>query len=324
MKKLNITTYLILLLLILSIIALNIYVRICLFVLSMFLLFINKNNILEYLFQKYQNNNFKDLKSELNNLNKEKEKIENNLTNLSKINDNLSLENKQEEKIKMSIDKYRNDLTILKTDYEEKINQYSSELNTLNIKTKELEKSITISTKQKENLSNDVSSLTTKKALLIEEINNLIDNKLDLENQIELLKPCVPLLSKLTMEQIDNMDPYKFEYLTKLLLEKLNYENVIVTNDSKDYGIDVIAEQDGIKYGFQCKLYSGNVGVSAIQQTYAGIQHYDCNIGIVITNSLFTKQAQKQADETNIILWDRNKLIDKLSETDYSFNINYK
>lgn len=324
MKKLNLTKYIILLLLILSVLALNIYVRICLFVLSIFLTYINRNNILEYFFQKYQNNSFTNLKSELNSLSKEKEKIENNLTNLSKINDNLSLENKQEENIKKSIDKYRNDLTILKDGYEEKINKYSNELKNLDKEIKALEKTIVNNTKQKETLVKDISSLTTNKALLIEEIDNLLNDKLDLKNQIELLKPQVPLLSKLTMEQIDNMDPYKFEYLTKLLLEKLNYENVIVTNDSKDYGIDVIAEQDGIKYGFQCKLYSGNVGVSAIQQTYAGIQHYDCNIGIVITNSLFTKQAQKQANETNIILWDRNKLMDKLSETDYSFNIKYK
>ena len=36
--------------------------------------------------------------------------------------------------------------------------------------------------------------------------------------------------------------------------------------------------------------------------------------GIVITNSVFTEQAERLAEEIGVILWDRNKLKDLLEE----------
>lgn len=337
MKKINFSFYLILFMLFLSILAINLPVRIFLFSITLFLVFINRKDISQYFFEKYQNEKLKELEFNVASLNKEKENIENqketlknNMENLSLINENLTLENNRGKSIKAKIEKYQNELNILEKNYQEKniaLKDLEENIKQLETSMKNIENStnakIKFTDSKLQTLNSNVSSLTTKKAILIEEINNLTNEKFELEEQIELLRPKVPELSSITIEQIDNMDPYKFEYFTKLLLEKLDFKNVEVTNASGDYGIDVIAEQDDIKYGFQCKLYSDNVGVSAIQQAYAGIQHYDCNIGVVITNSTFTKQAQKQASETNVILWDRNKLMDKLSETDYSFNINF-
>lgn len=282
----------------------NILVRILFLSLFICILVIFKKDIIDFILRNYTDGKYIKINKDIKDLEKTKLSLKNNLSNLYKIND-------KENCLKEEIIEYSEKSKLLS-------NQISKNSNELD----KIKDYIHKKTIEKKDLDENISSLLTKKALLIQEINSLTDQKFELKKQIELLQPKIPVLSKITMKQIDEMNPFKFEYLTKVLLEKLDYNNVVLTNDSNDYGIDVLAEQDGIKYGFQCKHYSGNVGIAAVQQAYAGIQHYGCNIGIVITNSSFTKQAQKQAKETNIILWDRKKLMDKLSETNYSFNIN--
>ena len=96
-------------------------------------------------------------------------------------------------------------------------------------------------------------------------------------------------------------------------MKLLGYHNIEVTSSSGDFGIDVLAKDNNdILYGFQCKLYSNTVGNDAIQQAYSGKKHYNCDIAIVVTNNTFTEQAIQQARETQVILWDRKVLINKL------------
>ena len=80
------------------------------------------------------------------------------------------------------------------------------------------------------------------------------------------------------------------------------------------FGIDVIAEKDEIKYGFQCKLYSSPVGVEAVQETVAGQKHHSCTLGVVVTNNTFTPQAKQLARESLVALWDRKKLAQLIKE----------
>jgi len=61
------------------------------------------------------------------------------------------------------------------------------------------------------------------------------------------------------------------------------------------------------------KCYSGSVSNSAIQQVVAGLKFYDCAVGMVITNSYFTKRAMELAKANNINLWDRDKLENELN-----------
>ncbi len=49
-------------------------------------------------------------------------------------------------------------------------------------------------------------------------------------------------------------------------------------------------------------------GNEAIQEAYAGKTHYNCNVVIVVTNNYFTNQAEQQALDTQVILWDRDIL----------------
>ena len=49
------------------------------------------------------------------------------------------------------------------------------------------------------------------------------------------------------------MSGLKFEKHTGLLLQKNGFNNVEITKASGDYGCDVIASKDYVKYAFQCK-----------------------------------------------------------------------
>lgn len=94
----------------------------------------------------------------------------------------------------------------------------------------------------------------------------------------------------------------EYEQYCANYLNRHGYRNAKVTKASGDHGVDVIAYKRGKKYAVQCKYYSSPVGNKAIQEVYTGIALYDCNHGIVITNSTFTKQAKAEASKLGIKL----------------------
>lgn len=112
----------------------------------------------------------------------------------------------------------------------------------------------------------------------------------------------------------DNMDGHQFENFCAQLLSKRGYEDVMVTQGSGDQGVDIIAYKDGIKYGIQCKCYSSVVGNKAVQEVFAGKTFYQCHVGIVITNNYFSDSAIALARQNGIVLWNRDKLLQMLSE----------
>lgn len=115
---------------------------------------------------------------------------------------------------------------------------------------------------------------------------------------------------KYNIYAIDRLaDGHDFEYVVADLLRSVGFYNVRVTVGSGDYGIDVVGEYDGASYAIQCKKYSGKVGVSAVQEAFAGRSYYGCNYAMVITNNYFTPAAIKLARTTGVILWDRRNVI---------------
>ena len=104
---------------------------------------------------------------------------------------------------------------------------------------------------------------------------------------------------------IDLMEGHDFEYFCADLLCKKGFQEVEVTKGSGDYGIDILAQKDGVTYGIQCKCYTTPVGVKAVQEAYAGRDYYDCMVGVVLTNQYFTTPAVEVAKKLKIMLWDR-------------------
>ncbi len=107
---------------------------------------------------------------------------------------------------------------------------------------------------------------------------------------------------------LDTMDGFDFEYYCADLLAADGFVDVKVTRSSGDYGIDILAEKDGVTYAIQCKRYTGLVGVKAVQEAYAGRDYYDRMVGAVLTNQYFTKPAVQAARKLKILLWDRDYL----------------
>lgn len=114
---------------------------------------------------------------------------------------------------------------------------------------------------------------------------------------------------------IDIMSGEEFESFCAKVLQDNGFENVNMTKASGDQGVDIIAFKDGVRYAIQCKRYSNSVGNKAVQEVIAGMQYYGCPVGIVMTNSYFTKSAKELADKTGIILWDRNFLSKYINDT---------
>lgn len=105
-------------------------------------------------------------------------------------------------------------------------------------------------------------------------------------------------------DAFEDMDGHEFEYFCADLLERRGFVEVEVTRGSGDYGIDILAEKDGVTYAVQCKRYTAPVGVKAIQEAYAGRDYYDRMVGAVMTNQYFTAPAVEAAKKLKILLWD--------------------
>ncbi len=216
---------------------------------------------------------------------------------------------------KRKVRKFRMDISSMKEQYK-KLNE---DLNLINEVIQEDERQKLL--KEVINLTKEKESLRKSKKKLSEEVSKLSFQKEMLEveiNELELKKKeniISTINAPTSLEYIDSLtNGLDFEKYFALILEQLGYINITVTSGSGDYGIDVLATKDDIKYGFQCKLYSSTVGNDAVQQAYSGKGHYNCNVVIVVTNNYFSNQAKKQALETQVILWDRNVLSKKIKE----------
>lgn len=119
---------------------------------------------------------------------------------------------------------------------------------------------------------------------------------------------------KFDIRSLDEIEGHEFEYYCAELLKKRGFEDVSVTKGSGDYGVDVLAEKDGVTYAIQCKAYTTPVGVKAVQEAYAGREFYDRMVGAVLTNQYFTKPAVEAAKKLKILLWDRGYLDSMIEE----------
>ncbi len=113
---------------------------------------------------------------------------------------------------------------------------------------------------------------------------------------------------------VDEMEGHDFEYYCAGLLREKGFLEVEVTRGSRDYGVDILAEKDGVTYAIQCKCYSTPVGVAAVQEAYAGRDFYDRMVGVVLTNQYFTAPAVEVAEKLKIMLWDRGYLEGMMEE----------
>lgn len=121
-----------------------------------------------------------------------------------------------------------------------------------------------------------------------------------------------------------SIDPYQFEYLIADLLQKIGFENVVVTKRSGDKGIDVIANLTvggitNVKTVIQAKRYKdGNKVDGKVITQLRGSAAVDQR-GLVITTSDFTKDAVEESKALNkmpVSLINGEKLLNLLVKSD--------
>ncbi len=125
-----------------------------------------------------------------------------------------------------------------------------------------------------------------------------------LKRALKLVRKFRTITHNLHLKGVDTMDGTTFEYYVARLLIDRGYTNVSLT-EHFDYGVDIIAEKDGIRWGIQVKRYSGLVKAEAVRQVVTGLRLYECDRAMVITNSTFSKVAKRLAEGNNCVLIDR-------------------
>ncbi|WP_201009049.1 restriction endonuclease [Paenibacillus glycanilyticus] len=161
--------------------------------------------------------------------------------------------------------------------------------------------------KKAKTLKEEKDSFEYKFATEVERLKQKINSQ-----QYRLSRFLVTLKEKYEFEnaEIENIDQYsgvEFEDYLAVLFQNDGYR-VSRTPASGDDGVDLVIERNNLRVAVQCKRYSGNVSVSAIQEVYAGKDMYDCDEALVVTNSYFTAPAIKMAEKLNVALWNRKEL----------------
>lgn len=123
---------------------------------------------------------------------------------------------------------------------------------------------------------------------------------------LEEIKQSIP-------NRFTNTSPYHFEEFICELFRDSGYQGEI-TKSTGDFGADVILTKDNSRTAVQVKRYEREnlVGVKEINQVIGGREYYKCDKAIIITTSDFTKAAKKLAEQTNIELWNWDKLYSEI------------
>lgn len=124
---------------------------------------------------------------------------------------------------------------------------------------------------------------------------------------VKIGKLIYSIAQDIRLQDIDSMDGVSFEHYVAQLLIEQGYANVSLT-EHYDYGVDIIAEKDGIRWGIQVKRYSGLVKAEAVRQVVTGLRLYGCDRAMVITNSTYSNVARRLAEGNDCVLIDRSGL----------------
>jgi restriction system protein len=130
------------------------------------------------------------------------------------------------------------------------------------------------------------------------------------------------------IEELQSISPSAFERLCQRLLRELGFQNVEVTGQTNDGGID---GKGMLRLGrvlsfhviFQAKRYKGSVSPSIVRD-FRGAMVGRADKGLIITTGTFTREAKKEAQRDGappIDLMDGNDLAEKLKELKLGIDI---
>jgi hypothetical protein len=116
-------------------------------------------------------------------------------------------------------------------------------------------------------------------------------------------------------EGFRHFTPTEFEYFIGYLFQEKGFD-VEVTQQSNDYGVDVIAEDEDSKIAIQVKRKKpGNkVGSKTVRESLGSLHKYNADEALIVTSSSFTNPAIEQGKDSPINLWDRSILKDEIEK----------
>ncbi len=117
----------------------------------------------------------------------------------------------------------------------------------------------------------------------------------------------------ITISKIDALTGDEFEDICSLIFKYAGY-NVEKTGGSGDYGADLVITKR-FKVVVQAKLYYNHgVGNKAVQEVSSALKYYKADFACVITNWKFTANAKTIAQIQNVVLIDRQDVIEFLTD----------
>lgn len=130
------------------------------------------------------------------------------------------------------------------------------------------------------------------------------------------------------IQELQSISPSAFERLCQRLLRELGFQNVEVTGQTNDGGID---GKGMLRLGgvlsfhviFQAKRYKGSVSPSIVRD-FRGAMVGRADKGLIITTGTFTREAKREASRDGappIDLMDGNDLAEKLKELKLGIDI---
>lgn len=124
------------------------------------------------------------------------------------------------------------------------------------------------------------------------------------------------------LQKLKLIDPYAFEKVILILLNRMGYGEFIETSKSRDGGIDGIINEDQLgleKIYIQAKRYTDNKVREPDIRNFIGAMSGDTSKGIFVTTSDFDDSAKKKAKEAHhtIILVNGLRLVELM----YKFGV---
>lgn len=129
--------------------------------------------------------------------------------------------------------------------------------------------------------------------------------------------PCV--------KDCEGMDAEGFRNFSAEVLRRSGFTDVTTPGGKNgDEGINIYAKKGGKSYGIQCKKYTdAELSTELIEFVDELAKRKGQDAGMIITTRTFTKKAVNLADLKKMILWDRNRLQERIADTFPEYTLDY-
>src|SRR5690606_13755987 len=111
-----------------------------------------------------------------------------------------------------------------------------------------------------------------------------------------------------------NVSWKEFEFLVAEAYQRQGYTVSYGFKGGADGGVDLDLKRDGQRILVQCKRWKKNVGAPTVRELYGIMQSERAHVGILVTTSGFTREAQAFADGKPITLVDGAALLEQVQD----------